>query len=81
MNINQKKIKILKNFVRKIKFKLLIIKSINIKLDNKYNIIYGIMKRINYNFNNKTITQFKYNMCSQASNVDRRTCSKSPTNI
>ena len=41
---------------------MIVLKSINNKLDIKYNLIYGIMKRINDNFKNDIIPQFKYNL-------------------
>ena len=50
------------NFQRLVKFKLLVLKSLNNKLDIKYNLIYGIMNRINDNFKNNIIPQFKYNL-------------------
>ena len=50
------------NFQRLVRFKMIILKSLNNKLDRKYNLIYGIMNRINDNFKNNIIPQFKYNL-------------------
>ena len=50
------------NFILKFKLKKLVLKSINNKLDLRYNILFGIMKRINENFKNDIIQQFKYNL-------------------
>jgi ATP-dependent Lon protease len=56
------KINSIRNFQLLFRFKMLVLKSINNKLDLKYNLIYSMMKRINDNFKNDIIPQFKYNL-------------------
>ena len=38
-----------------------IVKNINYELDFKYNLLYGVMRRIYESFRNSIITQHKYN--------------------
>ena len=55
-------IKINNSLYFRFKLKLILLISINNKIDNIFNIIYGIMRRINSSFKNNIIPQYKYNL-------------------